>query len=58
MSDVNFRQQVDSEGNKPIYLFALAEHWLRHWPVMTEVVGSSLMIGKHFLHFFFYSLFF
>ena len=53
MSDVNFRQQVDSEGNKPIYLFALAAHWLRHWPVMTEVVGSSLMIGKHFLHFLF-----
>ena len=31
-----------------IYIFALAAQWLRHWPLITEVAGSSPVIGKDF----------
>ena len=39
-----------------IYKFASAVQWLRHWPVMTEVVGSSPVIGKNCLFFSFGSI--
>ena len=35
-----------------IYIFALAAQWLRHWPLITEVAGSSPVIGKIFFIFF------
>ena len=34
-----------------IYILAAVAHWFRHWPVMTEVVGSSPVVG-HFLFLF------
>ena len=30
-------------------MLAAVAHWLTRWPVMTEVVGSSPVIGKDFI---------
>ena len=37
-------------GNASVsqYIFTSVAQWFRHWPVMTEVVGSSPVIGKDF----------
>ena len=39
-----------------IYILTAVVHWLRRWPVITEVVDSSLMIDKDSFSFL-YSLF-
>ena len=40
-------------GNASVsqHIFVSAAQWLRHWPVMREVVGARPVISKDFLHF-------
>jgi len=40
-------------GNASVsqYIFASVAQWLRHWPVLTGVVGYSPVIGKDFIGF-------
>ena len=38
-----------------ICIFALAAQWLRHWPLITEVAGSSPVISKDFPNFILFS---
>jgi len=41
----------NARASQYIYIFKSLTRFFRYWPVMTEVVGSSPMIGKHFPHF-------